>query len=60
MRFGYVITKVRNAGIQHWRGLLRDYEVTHGIRIHACVGGRGCVHVGACMYVRGVCNCVIV
>jgi hypothetical protein len=56
MRASYSITKVRNAGIQHWRGLLRDYAVTDCAHMHACVGECGRMHGCACMCVHDMRN----
>lgn len=52
MRRPYTVTSVRNAEIEHWRGLLRDYAVTQGCGC-GCVRGRACVCVQVCvMHVR--------
>lgn len=54
-RFGYTVTPVRNAEIEHWRGLLRGYVVTQGCGCGcAWVQGRAC----GCVQVRVMHVCV--
>lgn len=59
MAIGYAVMSRRNAETQHWRGLLRGYEVTQG---HTCMCACTWVrmHVRAGVRVRWVRNHVTV
>lgn len=52
-RASYTVMPVRNAEIEHWRGLLRGYAITQGCGC-GCVRGRAC----GCVQVRVMHVCV--